>query len=90
LHSSDNTSLIETFAAMIAKHNEGTTRIDLIVLQGYFKGHAARYDYPDASTVINEEKGELHLFITGRKPFITIEERVIHELERIADPKMIV
>lgn len=80
LHSAANTLIIERFAVIIANQNAGVSKLDLLAMEGYFKAHCSLMDYPQATTFLNESEGKLSLFMKPEEPFITIEERVVHEL----------
>lgn len=63
-------TLIEAFAVMIAKHNQGKVTLDLNILEGYFKARCAQYGTNGQSFL---DGNTLSLSIRG-KAFVTVYE----------------
>lgn len=65
----------------LAKHNTGKCQTDLNVIEGYFKGYCARFEYPEAFTYIDEDNGTIALYMKKEEPFLLItENHIIGEL----------
>ena len=78
IHSAENTTILENIANLVGNHNSGKTVIDLTVLEGYFKAFLARWDCYKGES--KREDNILYLTVQ-EKPFITLEEVEIHELQ---------